>query len=87
VSDADEHRRNEHRRTIRRFVQEHHPDRGGDPQAFSEGLSRLREGHPASTAPAIEAYHRRGPIAAISRSYQRWKRSRRRAPHPKGRVQ
>ena len=31
----------ERRRARRAFVREHHPDRGGDPDAFTEGLARL----------------------------------------------
>jgi hypothetical protein len=30
------------RRRLRAYVRAHHPDVGGDPQAFAEGLLRLR---------------------------------------------
>ena len=43
---ADANRRAEIRKAeIRRFVREHHPDRGGDPAAFAEGLRALRDRH------------------------------------------
>ncbi|MFR9807251.1 hypothetical protein ACL02T_33875 [Pseudonocardia sp. RS010] len=32
----------EQRAAYRAFVRDHHPDRGGDPDAFVEGLARLR---------------------------------------------
>jgi hypothetical protein len=64
----------ERRRAIRRFVREHHPDRGGDPEAFAEGLRRLREGRPTTGTTVVEAHRSRGPIATLSRSYQRWRR-------------
>lgn len=78
-----------HRRAIRRFVQEHHPDRGGNPEAFAEGLRRLREGRPVTTAITVEVHRSHGPIATLSRSYQRWRhwRHRRRRSRPGGRVQ
>jgi hypothetical protein len=76
----------ETRRAIRRFVREHHPDRGGDPAAFAEGLRHLREGRPATATAVVEAHRSTGPIATLSRSYQRWRRKRRRA-RPTGRVQ
>jgi hypothetical protein len=33
----------EERAAYRAFVREHHPDRGGDPDAFIAGLARFRE--------------------------------------------
>ncbi|GAA2892135.1 hypothetical protein GCM10010472_58330 [Pseudonocardia halophobica] len=39
----------EERAAYRAFVRDHHPDRGGDPEAFVEGLARLRA---ARAAPA-----------------------------------
>lgn len=38
----------EERATYRAFVRDHHPDRGGDPDAFVAGLARFR----ARPAPA-----------------------------------
>lgn len=35
------------RAAFRAFVREHHPDRGGDPAAFVDGLARLRAQNPA----------------------------------------
>jgi hypothetical protein len=32
------------RAAFRAFVREHHPDRGGDPVAFAEGLARFGRG-------------------------------------------
>jgi len=83
VTDSDEQRR-----ALRQFVREHHPDRGGDPAIFAEGLRRLQAGRPAAGATNIHVHRRKGPIASLSRSYQRWRhwqRSRRRA-RPTGRV-
>lgn len=34
----------EQRAAVRRFVREHHPDRGGDPEVFAAGLRALRTG-------------------------------------------
>jgi hypothetical protein len=44
---VDEHER----AAYRAFVREHHPDRGGDPDAFVAGLARFREAHPAADDP------------------------------------
>ncbi|MCX6465122.1 MAG: hypothetical protein NTW05_16255 [Pseudonocardiales bacterium] len=40
----------EERAAYRAFVREHHPDRGGDPDAFVAGLARFRAG-PAGRPP------------------------------------
>jgi hypothetical protein len=37
----------EERAAYRAFVREHHPDRGGDPDAFVAGLARFRAGSAA----------------------------------------
>ena len=34
----------EERAAYRRWVRDHHPDVGGDPEEFAAGLARLREG-------------------------------------------
>ena len=35
------------RAAFRAFVRDHHPDRGGDPEAFAAGLARFGRGAPA----------------------------------------
>ncbi len=42
MSDPGDRRTEEQRSAIRAFVRDHHPDRGGDPDAFAAGLDRLR---------------------------------------------
>ncbi|EIV95549.1 hypothetical protein FraQA3DRAFT_5387 [Frankia sp. QA3] len=58
--DADAARR---RAEIRAFVRAHHPDRGGDPHAFAEGLRALRgssaTGSSTGAASRPTAYRRR----------------------------
>ena len=77
----------ERRRAIRRFVRDHHPDRGGDPDAFAEGLRRLRAGpEGARPRPAVEVHRRRGAGAVLDWTTRRWRRARRRR-RPSGRVQ
>jgi hypothetical protein len=41
----------EERAAFRAFVREHHPDRGGDPDAFVAGLARFARPAPAVPAP------------------------------------
>ena len=41
----------EERAAYRAFVREHHPDRGGDPDAFVAGLARFRAGPAGRPAP------------------------------------
>jgi hypothetical protein len=38
----DDGRSPEERSAFRAFVRDHHPDRGGDPEAFAAGLARFR---------------------------------------------
>jgi hypothetical protein len=39
----------------RRFVRDHHPDRGGDPELFARGVRAYREGRPLpGSAPAYQ---------------------------------
>jgi hypothetical protein len=66
------------RRAIRQFVRDHHPDRGGDPETFAEGLRRLREGRPVVAGHVIEAHRSKSPIASLSRCYQHWQHRRHR---------
>jgi hypothetical protein len=39
------------RAAFRAFVRAHHPDRGGDPEAFAAGLTRFGRGADPATAP------------------------------------
>jgi len=41
------------RAEFRAFVRDHHPDRGGDPDAFVAGMARFAESRPARTAPPL----------------------------------
>lgn len=49
---ADEQRRAE----FRRFVRDHHPDRGGDPEVFAAGVRAYREGRRPKAAAEAEQY-------------------------------
>lgn len=44
---------------FRRFALRHHPDRGGDPDAFQAGLDAYRRLTGTSRAPANVTFHRR----------------------------
>lgn len=48
----------EERAAYRAFVRDHHPDRGGDPEAFVAGLTRLRAARaaPLGDVPADRRY-------------------------------
>jgi hypothetical protein len=69
------------RRARRAWIAEHHPDRGGDPDAFRAGLRDAawlddpRIGWPVR-AP-ITAYRRSGRVAALRRLARRIQRARR----------
>jgi hypothetical protein len=53
------------RGALRAFVRAHHPDVGGDPDAFREGLAALRrQGSPAGPAPDDPRLD--APIVAVS---------------------
>ena len=45
------------RRERREWIRDHHPDRGGDPQVFAEGL-RARGGDPARVRPEVRRTRR-----------------------------
>ncbi|QHB99854.1 hypothetical protein EK0264_05865 [Epidermidibacterium keratini] len=49
------------------FIKAHHPDRGGDPAYFVEGLAALDGNAPASTTSPVRVsvHHRRGPVQQI----------------------
>jgi len=76
--DADEQRR-----ARRAFIAAHHPDRGGDAEAFRRGLAALdavaAQPAPAPGRPAPVTVVRGGPLRSVVRSLQR-RRQRRRAP-------
>jgi len=44
VSDPGRHLSPEQRIAFRAFVRDHHPDRGGDPDALTAGMDRFRVG-------------------------------------------
>ena len=44
MSDPGRHLSPEQRIAFRAFVRDHHPDRGGDPAAFTAGMDRFRVG-------------------------------------------
>ncbi|MDQ2845433.1 MAG: hypothetical protein M3Y77_03580 [Actinomycetota bacterium] len=56
------------RRARRAWIREHHPDRGGDPERFAEGLRRLAGGQPASSRPLV---YRTRPIRRALRKLRR----------------
>ncbi|WIX97766.1 hypothetical protein QRX60_27150 [Amycolatopsis mongoliensis] len=65
---------------FREFVRAHHPDVGGDPAEFAEGLARFRAREPAESevdsrydAPVSFVVNRRGIAAVLAR----WRRHRR----------
>lgn len=43
------------RAEFRTFVRDHHPDRGGDPDAFVAGMARFAESRPTSSASPPQA--------------------------------
>ena len=66
------------RAAFRAWVRVHHPDAGGDPAQFAEGLRRMRAAPRTRTrAPVVVERRRRGPLARLIR----WRERRRRARH------
>jgi hypothetical protein len=76
----------EDRAAFREFVRTHHPDVGGDPAEFAEGLARFRAGESASNtvasntvddsryeAPISFVVNRRG-VAAVLAKFRRRRR-------------
>lgn len=74
----------EGRAAFREFVRTHHPDVGGDPAEFAEGLARFRAGEPESTtvasttaddsrydAPISFVVNRRGVAAVLAKIRRR----------------
>jgi hypothetical protein len=68
------------KQAFRFWVREHHPDMGGDPAVFIEGLERWRAGRgsrPPGT-PAVKVYRRRRGVPAWVTHWlrhRRWRRS------------
>jgi len=62
----------------RRFIREHHPDRGGDPVEFRAGLRRFEAPAPAA-APArvVVVADQRWPVSAVSSALRSLRRRRR----------
>ncbi|GAA2434633.1 hypothetical protein GCM10010191_56430 [Actinomadura vinacea] len=71
------------RAVFRAWVRTHHPDVGGDPGEFAEGLRRMRASRQrasrprAHPAPVVVGRHRRGPIGRLIRWRARRARARR----------
>lgn len=73
----------EDRRVLREFVRTHHPDVGGDPEAFRAGLAELRRrqaGPGRARGPVVATHRRRGLRAIVDRLVGRIRRQRR---HPR----
>ena len=71
MSDPDDRVAPERRSAFRAFVRDHHPDRGGDPEAFAAGLELFRAASPGNPgrpplpdgpAPADEPVRPDGPL-------------------------
>ena len=56
-------RSGDERQRLRSFALAHHPDRGGDPDAFIAGLAALRQGRPAEADGVPAVYRRRRGLA------------------------
>lgn len=70
------------RAAFRAWVRDHHPDRGGDPQAFAAELRRRRgrervRGTALPGAPIVGVQRRYGPVEAVRRWRYRRDRARR----------
>lgn len=72
---ADQHSRGRERRA---WIAAHHPDRGGDPQAFAAGLSSSAwlEYRQERNAVPVTAYRSRKPTAVLMRLAGRIRRAR-----------
>lgn len=64
------------RAEIRAFVRANHPDVGGDPEAFTAGLARLRDraDDPRFDAPIVVEARPRGFRGVLHRARCRWRR-------------
>jgi hypothetical protein len=68
------------KREFRSWAREHHPDMGGDPAVFAEGLERWRAGRgsEAPSMPKVMVYRRRPWMLAWAGDWlrhRRWRRS------------
>ncbi|NIH79740.1 hypothetical protein [Amycolatopsis viridis] len=70
------------RDAFRAFVRAHHPDVGGDPEVFREGLRRFQaaRARPAARAGRIVFVRRRRGLAGLVQRWQEASRRRRRPP-------
>ncbi|MBB3663179.1 curved DNA-binding protein CbpA [Prauserella sediminis] len=48
------------RAAYRRFVRDHHPDKGGDPEVFAAGLRRFRQRPRPDAEPVVFVARKRG---------------------------
>ncbi|OXM75180.1 MULTISPECIES: hypothetical protein [Amycolatopsis] len=71
----DEHRFD--RDAYRAFVRAHHPDVGGDPELFREGLRRFHAARTAPANPIVFVRRRRGVAGLVQRLREGWTRHRR----------
>lgn len=67
------------RRAVRAFVRAHHPDVGGDPEAFAAGLAELRAGRDRDDAPVVVVHRPRG-VRGLLRRFRDWRARRHRPP-------
>ncbi|GAA4796394.1 hypothetical protein GCM10023200_35590 [Actinomycetospora chlora] len=54
------------RARVRAFVRTHHPDVGGDPVAFREGLAALRRQERGAALPALDDPRLDAPVVVVS---------------------
>jgi len=60
------------RRAARReFIRTHHPDRGGDPAVFAQGLRRLTDPARATSVSPVTFYRRPRGLARLARPARR----------------
>ncbi|RZS43638.1 hypothetical protein EV193_102619 [Herbihabitans rhizosphaerae] len=68
----------EERAAYRAFVKAHHPDRGGDPDAFVAGIQELKASPPPTTDPPVVVVRRPRGVRRIAVQVNKWWRRRRR---------
>lgn len=79
------------RQARRAFVRAHHPDRGGDPLVFAEGLARFDRltaatstgAAPTDPRPRVVVIRRRRALPALLHAVRRATTARRRRPPPR----